>query len=174
MLKQNSAIKISAAAGLCRFFSGLLMLLILSLSMLAQENTRVSKESLSDGITLQLQGREVTEAGNYLVIGDSSRHAMALRQISLDGNPLWMKRSEDAVELPNVIHWFDDEKSGLLTIDISGIRDRLASQSQLEIVVVPFLPDAPGLLISLYRSNQQSNTGAEDLQKIKDVNVEIN
>ena len=174
MCKENSRIKKSAAAGLRRAFSAFLMLLLLSAPIAAQESIAVAKESLPEGIVLQLQGAEISGAGNFLAVADSGGHSMAPRQISLDGTQLWMKRSDEAVEIPNTVHWFDDEESGLLTIDISGIRDRLTSQSQLEIVVVPFIPDESALLISLYRADERPAAGVEALQKIKDVNVEIN
>lgn len=172
MFKEKSGITISA--GVLHAFLGFLLVLAFSGGIFAQEKLQVSKDNLSGGITIKLQGNEIAAANNFLVLSDSSKNALSLRQISLDGKPVWMKKSSDAVELPNVVHWFEDDESGILTIDLSGLRGRLTAQSQLELVVVPFVTKMPRLRISVYQANDLSNLRTDNLQKIKDINIELN
>lgn len=172
MFKEKSGIKISA--DVLHVLLGFLLVLAFSGGMLAQEELQVSKDNLSEGITVALQGNEIAAANNFLVISDSSKNALSLRQITLGGTAVWMKKSSEAVELPNVVHWSWDEESGVLAIDLSGVRDRLTAQSQLELLIVPFVTKMPRFRITVSQANDLSNLPADNLQKIKDINIEIN
>jgi hypothetical protein len=138
------------------------------------ETVAVSKGNLSEGVAIELQGRELTNPGNFLVISDSGKHALALQQVSLDGTQLWMKKSDETVEFPNVIHWSEDEETATLTIDLSGVRNQITAQSTLQVVIVPLMSDDSQLYISLSQASGRAGVQNGSLQKIKDVNVEIN
>lgn len=167
MFAQKSENRISAVM-LCVML-GLWMFLVFSQSVAAQENVTVSKENLSEGIAIEMSGGDLSGGENFLVISDSAKHDLALLRVSLDGTQLWMKKSAEAVEFPNVVHWSEDEDSGALTIDLGGVRERISAQSTLQVVVVPFVSGETQLFLSL---SQADDSGS--LQKIKDVNVEIN
>jgi hypothetical protein len=172
MFTQESENRISA--GLFCLFWGALIIGLFFPNISAQESITVSQENLSEGILIAVEGAEFGSVGNYLVIGDSAKQALALRQVSLDGTLLWMKKSDETVEFPNVIHWSEDEESATLAIDLSGVRDRITAQSTLQVVIVPLVSDASQLFISFSRASDRAGVESGDLQKIKDVNVEIN
>jgi hypothetical protein len=172
MFKEQSGIKISA--GVLHAFLGFLLVLAFSGGMPAQESLQVSKDNLSDGITVTVQGNEIAAANNFLVLSDSSKNALSIRQISLNGTPLWMKKSSEPVDVPNVIHWSEDDDSGMLAIDLSGVRDRLTAQSQLELLIVPFVTKMPYFRITISQANTLSNLPTDNLQKIKDINIDLN
>lgn len=172
MFAQKSENRISA--GLFCLALGLLMFLALSPSATAQETVALSQENLSEGVTIEVSGGDLTGTGNFLVLSDTAKHALALRSVSLNGTQLWMKKSADAVEFPNVIHWSEDEESGSLTIDLGGVRSQITAQSTLQVVVAPLVTTDAQLFITISQAGDRAAVNSGSLQKIKDVNVEIN
>jgi len=172
MCNKNPEMKISA--GVLSALLAAWLILVFSPAAAAQDNSSPGPAGASREITIEVAGNELAAPLNFLVLGDSGKVGLALLRISLGGRQLWARRSGAAVEIPGTVHWFDDEASGWLSIDLSGVRQQLQPQSTLAVVVTPLQSEVAPSQVTVYQAGERPAGPEARLQKIKDLTIELN
>lgn len=172
MFHKKPEMKISAGA--LSTTLGIWLMLVFSPAAAAQDGSSPGAAGASREITIEVAGNELAAPVNFLVLGDSGKANLALVRISIDGSQLWSRRSDAAVEIPGTVHWFDDEASGWLSIDLSGVRQQLQPQSTLAVVVTLPQSEAAPSQVTVFQAGERPPGPEARLQKIKDVTIELN
>ncbi|NIU00634.1 MAG: hypothetical protein GWN01_06760 [Nitrosopumilaceae archaeon] len=155
-----------------------LWLFVFTVSLMAQESLQVNKDELTEGIVLTLIGNElISSAQNapdnlHLVIDDSTKQNWTLVKMTIDNKIVWMQRSKKVVNEAGVVHWFDEEESGQLSINMSGIVSRISPESQIKIKIVATRPKSLPSKLMIRKNTQELNSQQINWQNIKLVNIE--
>lgn len=166
MKSKHAEFKPGPRHGLLAFMA----LLVFSASLSAQESREMSAAELSRGIVMEFAGTELS--ADYLLLGDSAAHRLDLSQISLDGERLLARVSQDAPALAKTVHWYFDETQQRLVIDLGKLRDSIRADSRLELIITPLNVLEKRLRLSVMPASRPES-GGEGLAVIKDVNVDI-
>lgn len=141
----------------------------------AQETLTFTTTALTEGIDLPLSVGELGGESRYLIVQDTLGGALALRAVELDGRAVWLRRSREpapAVDFP-VVHWYDEEKSGLVVVDIRNLRPSLTSTSVIHLRLVPMAETAAPMYLRIYESAVVPGMPPENLPLLKELRVEI-
>ncbi|RMF55949.1 MAG: hypothetical protein D6748_14430 [Calditrichaeota bacterium] len=139
----------------------------------AQEQLTVEKATLASGISLQLKGNEIPDDLSTLVLFDSAGAGFALRSVTLDGQKIWLRKSDTPSSVPNTVTWFFDPGSRVLSIDLQGIKSRISQSSVLQVKVNPTLENHQKLKISIDQATQYPVNGNPTGAPIKEIVVEL-
>ena len=170
---KNQPRKTVNAGSMCPLFVVILAVLLFSAAGVAQEKREVARGDFSGGVSLQFDGQQLAGIGDALAISDSLGHKLALLAVTLDGEKRWLRASEEAPELPNVVHWHFDEAAGQLIIDLRGVKDAISAQSNLELSVSVLNTRATQFKLSAYDAVKQADNQPGGLTKLKDVSIEV-
>ena len=76
-------------------------LLLAGNGLVAQETARVVNEDFSQGIIIELQANLLSQSTDFLAVSDSSAHELALSNLALDNQNIWIKNSANDAEIEN-------------------------------------------------------------------------
>ncbi len=142
--------------------------------LVAQETVKIINQSLSEGITFELDTDPLTPSANFLVISDTSHQMLVLSSLILNDQNIWLKKSSEvAVDVENAVHWNYDVDSQLLFINLTSIKQTFSSETILQITVLPIKTFQSNFFLSIFESSTNSGNLPENLQKISDLNVDI-
>lgn len=159
-----------------RLKSTIIIFLLSSLSisnLLAQESVTVISQDLSQGVTLELNASTLIPSSNFLVIRDSSNNTLALSNIVLDDQAIWIKKSGGVVDKANTVHWSYDKDSQFLYIDLSGIKESFSANTVLQLTILPVKTFESYLSFSIFESSSNSGNVPDGLQEISDIIVDL-
>lgn len=140
---------------------------------IAQDTVQIVSEERSGGITLELEANTLSTASAVIAISDSGGQKFALSSLKLDDQGIWIKNSREASNRENTAHWYYDEDSRLLSIDLNGVREALTSATNLQITILPVTSYTNSFLISVFEGQSSAGNSPDALQKITDLNIDL-
>ena len=150
-----------------------LLLSLFLTNLLAQESVTIINQDLSQGVTLELNTSTLIPSTNFLVISDSSNHTLALSNLVLNDQNIWIKKSSETVNTTNTVHWYYDENSQFLYIDLTGIKESFSANTVLQLTILPLKTFESYLSFSVFESSSNSGNIPDVLQKVSDFKVDL-
>lgn len=147
--------------------------LLLCVGLYAQESSEISREALAKGVAISLTGAELSGSATTLVIMDSAAHSLVLTHVNLNGKKVWLRQSATIQSHSNAVHWYFDEESGVLSVDLGGIGDQLTSASVLTLMVSPIHLKENRLSLALYRVSTFPAKAPVNSSPIREMAIEI-
>ncbi len=91
------------------------VIVILLLGMVVHFGFAQSSGSSRNNVVVQLNGDVIRSAGGVLVIQDSVATALAIGDVSVGGQSLWIKKSDIVPERRGVVHyWYNSQEKQLV------------------------------------------------------------
>jgi len=113
---------------------------------------------------------------DFLIVEDSLKLPIKLVEVLLDGQPVWLKESQDIQNPPavkDVVFWQFDETNGQLTVNISNIKAKLLPSKPLVLKIAPInRRQSPGRL-KVFTAQTAQPSSQELSQEYRNVNIEI-
>lgn len=150
-----------------------IVLLLASHALLAQETARIINEDFAQGIIIELEANVLSPSSNFLAISDSGKHQLALSNLALGNQNVWIKNSEEDAEINNTAHWYFDDEAEILFLDLKGIRSMLTSQSVLRLTILPLKTFEHHLSLSVFETSIDSGNLPDELKKINDLQLNL-
>jgi hypothetical protein len=147
----------------------ILFLILAGSGLLAQETAKVINEDFSKGIVIELPANLLPSSANFLAVSDSNTHELALSNLALDNQNVWIKKSTDKVTIENTAHWNYDVGSRFLFVDLRGIKGSLTAGSSLQLTILPLKNFETHLLLSVFEAPANSDA----VQKVSDLDVDL-
>lgn len=141
--------------------------------IIAQDAVRIVSEDRSGGITLELNANALTPVSGIIAISDSSGQEFALSSLRLDDQGIWIKNSSEESNSENTAHWYYDEDSKILSIDLNGIREALAVAANLQLTILPVTSYTNSFFISVFEGQPNGGNSPDALQKISDLKIDL-
>ena len=148
-------------------------LLLAGNGLVAQETARVVNEDFSQGIIIELQANLLSQSTDFLAVSDSSAHELALSNLALDNQNIWIKNSANDAEIENKVYWNYDAESKLLFVDLRGIKGSLPAGSTLQLTILPLRTFKAHLSLAVFEAPANSGNLAEAMQRISDIDVDL-
>jgi len=142
-------------------------------SIIAQDTVRIVSEDQSGGITLELDANALDPASGAIAISDSSGQEFALSSLKLDDQGIWIKKSREESNRENGAHWYYDEDSKILFINLNGIKESFPSASVLQLTVLPVTSYTNSFYLSVLEGPANAVSSLEELQKISDLKIDL-
>jgi hypothetical protein len=137
-----------------------------------QNNIQAKEQNLSNGIIIELSTDQISAESKYLFITDSSSQKFSLGEIAIGSQNIWTKQSNSPVDRPDVVHWYFDEDSRLVQVDISNVKELLDSGTNAEIKLLAIGSRKLQYSFAIFESSSDY-TSRQDLKKINQVEINL-
>lgn len=149
----------------------IVLLLFAGPTALAQGTVRVIDNDSSQDVIIELSASALSPSANFLAVRDSGNHELALSSLAIDDENVWIKNSKEDSQIENATHWYFDEPSKTLFLDLRGIRSMLTPQRTVRFTILPLKTFENRLSLSVLETSADSGDLSDALQKISDLNV---
>lgn len=156
----------------CRLL--VMLAIMVSWPLAAQEKNTMTPAELARGITMEISAGDLNGGSNFLIISEVNGNELSLAEISLDTQKLLARVSKDAPPQVQVVHWFYDQDNDQLQVDIRRIKDLLANGGTLRVNVKPLNTRGKSVNLSAYQSSDVINAGQRNaLPIVNEKNIEV-
>ncbi|NOX37814.1 MAG: hypothetical protein GXO78_09795 [Calditrichaeota bacterium] len=105
------------------------------LGMLSLGTMALAQEAVTRHLDVELAAADLPQAAVVLFVQDTSEAALAVGEVWVDGQSLWLKQSDQPPAHPDVVHWNYDSTRRMLTIIFHP--DRRADFNRMQIRLLP-------------------------------------
>ena len=149
-------------------------LLLAGGALLAQETIALNTAQLSEGITLRVDGAQLDNSAQLIVRGGAGENLALLALEPGDGEPVWLRQDNAGEVVANTARWSFDPESGLLRVDLSGVKGRLGAGNTVTLRLIPVNFRRERLTLTLSASGDGFETAQPALNSLQTLTIDIN